>query len=220
VSHCRSLQRPGHSGSGQGSSSPRATSSLITVPKCRLASARLIIATHSCMALKYFSDYLAESLTHQPPDGHQELHPLRLPPASPSLPRSAIRAQGARLAAEGRPGSPGRAVIDGDLRLLEAHQAELEVLDAELARRGCHDDHVKVLMTLPGVGIAVAQTLLSALGNPTRFPDGDHAASYLGRMCRGFGPSGPGPATPKTAAFRAGSGSQRVDACPVREWLH
>ena len=75
---------------------------------------------------------------------------------------------------------PGRAAIDSDLRLLENHEAELEALDKDLAQRGCQDQRVKLLMTLPGVGPAVAQTLLAALGDPSRFPDGDHAASYIG----------------------------------------
>jgi len=75
---------------------------------------------------------------------------------------------------------PGRAAVDGDLRLLAAHQAELEILDAELAQRGYQNERIKLLMTMPGVGIAVAQTLLASLGDPARFPDGDHAASYIG----------------------------------------
>ena len=75
---------------------------------------------------------------------------------------------------------PGRAAIDSDLRLLEAHETAIEALDRDLAQRGCQDQRVKLLMTLPGVGTAVAQTLLAALGDPSRFPDGDHAASYIG----------------------------------------
>jgi len=75
---------------------------------------------------------------------------------------------------------PGRAAIDSDLRLLEAHETAIEALDKDLAQRGCQDQRVKLLMTLPGVGTAVAQTLLAALGDPSRFPDGDHAASYIG----------------------------------------
>ena len=35
-------------------------------------------------------------------------------------------------------------------------------------------------MTLPGVGAAAAQSLVAALGDWLRFPDGDAAASYLG----------------------------------------
>ena len=39
---------------------------------------------------------------------------------------------------------------------------------------------VKLLMTLPGVDVATAEAMLAAWGDFTRFPDGDHAASYLG----------------------------------------
>jgi transposase len=39
---------------------------------------------------------------------------------------------------------------------------------------------VKVLLTLPGVDLVVAQTLLATLGEVSRFRDGAHAASYLG----------------------------------------
>jgi hypothetical protein len=36
------------------------------------------------------------------------------------------------------------------------------------------------VVTLPGVDVAVAESLLSALGDISRFSDADHAASYLG----------------------------------------
>ena len=45
---------------------------------------------------------------------------------------------------------------------------------------GTQNDAVKLLMTLPGVDVATAEALLAAWGDVTRFPDGDHAASYLG----------------------------------------
>ena len=35
-------------------------------------------------------------------------------------------------------------------------------------------------MTLPGVDVATAEAMLAAWGDPKRFSDGDHAASYLG----------------------------------------
>jgi hypothetical protein len=35
-------------------------------------------------------------------------------------------------------------------------------------------------MTLPGVDVATAEAMLAAWGDLKRFPDGDHAASYLG----------------------------------------
>jgi transposase len=74
----------------------------------------------------------------------------------------------------------GRLLIDSDLRQLEFLQREIDAVDAELARRGYADDRVKLLMTLPGVDVATAESLIAAWGDATRFPDGDHAASYLG----------------------------------------
>jgi transposase len=73
-----------------------------------------------------------------------------------------------------------RLLVDCDLRQLEFLQKEIDTLDAELARRGYASDPVKLLMTLPGVDVATAESVLAAWGDTTRFPDGDHAASYLG----------------------------------------
>jgi hypothetical protein len=74
----------------------------------------------------------------------------------------------------------GRLLIDSDLRQLEFLQKEIELLDKELAQRGHASDQVKLLMTLPGVDVATAEALMAAWGDFTRFPDADHAASYLG----------------------------------------
>ena len=76
--------------------------------------------------------------------------------------------------------APARMLVDSDLRQLEFLQKEIDVMDAELARRGHASDGVKLLMTLPGVDVATAEALLAAWGDATRFPDADHAASYLG----------------------------------------
>jgi transposase len=73
-----------------------------------------------------------------------------------------------------------RAFVDSDLRLLESLDGEIAILDKELARQAWQDEQVKLLLTLPGVDYHVAMTLLAALGDISRFQDGDHAASYLG----------------------------------------
>jgi transposase len=75
---------------------------------------------------------------------------------------------------------PGRAALDSELRLLEAVNREIDAVAAALATFAHADARAKLLMTLPGVDVAVAQTLVSSLGDITRFRDGDHAASYLG----------------------------------------
>ena len=74
----------------------------------------------------------------------------------------------------------GRLLIDSDLRQLEFLEKEIALLDQELARRGHASEPVKLLMTLPGVDVATAEGLVAAWGDHTRFPDADHAASYLG----------------------------------------
>jgi transposase len=74
----------------------------------------------------------------------------------------------------------GRMLIDSDLRQLAFLQQEIDLLDAELARRAYKSDPVKLLMTLPGVDVATANAVLAAWGDHTRFPDADHAVSYLG----------------------------------------
>jgi transposase len=73
-----------------------------------------------------------------------------------------------------------RMLVDSDLRQLAFLQKEIDLLDAELARRGHKSEPVKLLMTLPGVDVATAEAILAAWGDAKRFPDGDHAASYLG----------------------------------------
>jgi transposase len=74
----------------------------------------------------------------------------------------------------------GRAAVDSDLRLLAAVEAEVAALERGLAQSGYGDPRVKLLLTLPGVDVTVAQTLLAALGDVGRFRDGARAASYLG----------------------------------------
>ena len=74
----------------------------------------------------------------------------------------------------------GRQTLDRHLRQLDRLEQELTALTDELAREAHADPRVRLLMTLPGVDFPVAQTLLAALGDVTRFPDGNRAASYLG----------------------------------------
>jgi transposase len=76
--------------------------------------------------------------------------------------------------------APGRAAVDSEMRLLELCEQEIAQLTATLFTLGGGDPRVKLLVTLPGVDVAVAQTLLACLGDVSRFADADHAASYLG----------------------------------------
>jgi transposase len=73
-----------------------------------------------------------------------------------------------------------RATVDLYLRLYEAVDQELRRIDDQLMALAYADDRAKLLMTLPGIAHGVAVSLLAALGDVSRFPDGDHAAGYLG----------------------------------------
>lgn len=78
----------------------------------------------------------------------------------------------------------GRMFVDSDLRLMDAIDEELKELSRVMAKKGYSDDRVKLLMSLSCVDSGVAMALLSALGDVSRFRDGDHAASYLGLVPR------------------------------------
>jgi len=74
----------------------------------------------------------------------------------------------------------GLAMIQSDLRLLDALQEEIDRFDQRLAELAYEDQRVKLLMTMPGVSVVVAQALVSAFGDIERFASADKAASYLG----------------------------------------
>lgn len=73
-----------------------------------------------------------------------------------------------------------RSAVDSELRLLQAVEAEIAALDEVLAKVAYEEESAKLLMTLPGVDVGVALSLLAALGDITRFKTADKAASYLG----------------------------------------
>jgi transposase len=107
---------------------------------------------------------------------HAVLHQRLIPVPNDSLFSPAGRRWLAALELD----SFGRSTLDSDLKLLSATEQELEHVTREIAQIAYRQDRVRVLMTLPGVHVTVASALLAALGEITRFKDGDHAASYLG----------------------------------------
>jgi transposase len=74
----------------------------------------------------------------------------------------------------------GRMLIESDLRLLEHLQREIDQVERILAQRGWQDERVRLLMTLPGVNVTVAEAVVAALGDIERFSTPEQAASYLG----------------------------------------
>lgn len=107
---------------------------------------------------------------------HAVLHQRLLEPPCKNLfsPKGLVWLKALRL------DSAGRAAIDSELRLLDQVDVEVSTMQQTMAEVGFADARVRLLMTLPGVNMTVAEGLIGALGDIHRFPDGDHAASYLG----------------------------------------
>lgn len=74
----------------------------------------------------------------------------------------------------------GAATLGRHLQQLRLVEEQLAALDQQIAETAYQQPAVKLLMTLPGVDVTVAQTIAAALGDITRFPDADRAAAYLG----------------------------------------
>ena len=74
----------------------------------------------------------------------------------------------------------GRLLIESDLALLASLQQEIDRFDQVLAGRGWNDPRVKLLMTLPGINVTTAESVLAALGDIKRFRAPEKAAAYLG----------------------------------------
>ncbi len=89
-----------------------------------------------------------------------------------------------QLAAEARP--LGECAVDdlwrGRLHVELAVLAEVDKLVAEVDRKldDLADDKVRLLMTVPGVGIGLAQTVVVHLDDPHRFDNAGQVGSYAG----------------------------------------
>lgn len=71
-------------------------------------------------------------------------------------------------------------VRQAELAILATLQAQLQLLHDAQAHSAWDDPRVKLLMTLPGVDMTVAQTLLAAWGDIARFDCAERASAYLG----------------------------------------
>ncbi|MBA3316042.1 MAG: transposase [Planctomycetota bacterium] len=68
-------------------------------------------------------------------------------------------------------------MVESDLRLMASVDAEIDRLEQQLQREAWNAPRVRLLMTISGVDYDTALTLIVALGDLSRFEDGDHAAS-------------------------------------------
>jgi transposase len=73
-----------------------------------------------------------------------------------------------------------RGQVTSTLRLLAALEAEIAVVEAEIASEALRDARVKLLMTIPGVGVTTAAALVAVIGDVARFPRPNQLVGYLG----------------------------------------
>lgn len=74
----------------------------------------------------------------------------------------------------------GAATLARQLAQLALIEEQLAALDQQAAEEAYQTPEIKLLLTLPGVDVTVAQTVVAALGDVKRFADADRAAAYLG----------------------------------------
>jgi transposase len=73
-----------------------------------------------------------------------------------------------------------RLTVDGCLRQLDFLGDELAKIDALVAQEALPDTDIRRLMTIPGVDVTTAATLVAVIGDVRRFPSAKHLAGYLG----------------------------------------
>lgn len=97
------------------------------------------------------------------------------------------------------PDSPLHDVVEALLRSWEAINKEVATLSRRLVTEARQDDTVSRLMTAPGVGVLVALTYVSTIGDPARFTHSSSVGAYVGLTPRRF-QSGETPARSRAAA--------------------
>lgn len=73
-----------------------------------------------------------------------------------------------------------RLTLDGCLRQLDFLGEELAQVDRLIAQQTISDGEVRRLMTIPGIDVTTAATLVAVVGYIRRFPTSRHLVGYLG----------------------------------------
>jgi transposase len=73
-----------------------------------------------------------------------------------------------------------REQVDSNLRLHDALDVEVELVERQLAEQALARRDVRHLMTIPGVGAITALALVAVIGDVTRFPSPRHLVGYIG----------------------------------------
>jgi len=70
--------------------------------------------------------------------------------------------------------------IQSDLDTLSFAKAQIKLLEDCLARWAAQDDHIPFLIQITGIGLIVAATIISSVGDIARFPSAKHLVGYAG----------------------------------------
>ena len=73
-----------------------------------------------------------------------------------------------------------RLTVDAGLRQLDFIGEEVAQIDDVIAWQVFGDEDVRRLMTIPGIDVVTASTLVAAIGDVRRFPTSRHLVGYLG----------------------------------------
>jgi transposase len=70
--------------------------------------------------------------------------------------------------------------VQGCLRQLDFLGGEIELIDRGLAEQALASQEIRRLMTIPGVGVTTAATVMATIGDVRRFANADRLVGYLG----------------------------------------
>ena len=70
--------------------------------------------------------------------------------------------------------------VQGCLRQLDFLCGEIELIDRGLAEQALASGEIRRLMTIPGVGVTTAATVMATIGDVQRFANADRLVGYLG----------------------------------------
>jgi transposase len=73
-----------------------------------------------------------------------------------------------------------RDTVEACVRLIDFLTTEIAHVDRQLAQQALSSPEIKRLMTIPGVGVTTAATLIAAIGDIHRFPTAKRLVGYLG----------------------------------------
>jgi transposase len=73
-----------------------------------------------------------------------------------------------------------REQVDSNLRLHDALDGEIELVERQLAQHALNSGEVRRLMTIPGIGAVTALALVAVIGDAKRFPGPRQLVGYLG----------------------------------------